>query len=47
MATFPEILPKLITDLKERGLLEDTMVVLGGEFGRTSFSQHEKFWTLI
>ncbi|WP_289038271.1 DUF1501 domain-containing protein [uncultured Zobellia sp.] len=29
----------LITDLKQRGLLEDTMVVWGGEFGRTSFSQ--------
>ncbi len=25
----------LITDLKERGLLEDTLVVWGGEFGRT------------
>jgi len=29
----------LITDLKQRGLLEDTLVVWGGEFGRTSFSQ--------
>ena len=25
----------LITDLKRRGLLEDTLVVWGGEFGRT------------
>jgi arylsulfatase A-like enzyme len=25
----------LITDLKQRGLLEDTVVVWGGEFGRT------------
>ncbi len=25
----------LITDLKERGLLEDTLVIWGGEFGRT------------
>ena len=25
----------LLTDLKERGLLEDTLVVWGGEFGRT------------
>lgn len=29
----------LIQDLKQRGLLEDTLVVWGGEFGRTSFSQ--------
>ena len=29
----------LIKDLKQRGLLEDTLVVWGGEFGRTCFSQ--------
>ncbi len=29
----------LVSDLKQRGLLEDTLVVWGGEFGRTSFSQ--------
>ncbi len=29
----------LITDLKERGLLDDTLVVWGGEFGRTSYCQ--------
>ncbi len=29
----------LITDLKQRGLLKDTLVVWGGEFGRTVFSQ--------
>ncbi len=29
----------LIQDLKQRGLLEDTLVIWGGEFGRTSFSQ--------
>jgi len=29
----------LIMDLKERGLLEDTLVVWGGEFGRTVYSQ--------
>lgn len=29
----------LITDLKQRGLLEDTLIVWGGEFGRTVFSQ--------
>ncbi|MCB0631441.1 MAG: DUF1501 domain-containing protein, partial [Lewinella sp.] len=29
----------LVEDLKQRGLLEDTLVIWGGEFGRTSFSQ--------
>ncbi|MCH1503405.1 DUF1501 domain-containing protein [Verrucomicrobiales bacterium] len=29
----------LITDLKQRGLLEDTMIVFAGEFGRTVFCQ--------
>jgi hypothetical protein len=29
----------LILDLKQRGLLEDTIVIWGGEFGRTAFSQ--------
>lgn len=29
----------LIRDLKQRGLLEDTLVLWGGEFGRTSYSQ--------
>lgn len=29
----------LIRDLKQRGLLEDTLVVWGGEFGRTVYSQ--------
>lgn len=29
----------LIRDLKARGLLEDTLVVWGGEFGRTPFAQ--------
>ena len=29
----------LISDLKQRGLLEDTLVVWGGEFGRTVYSQ--------
>jgi hypothetical protein len=29
----------LIKDLKERGLLEDTLIVWGGEFGRTIYSQ--------
>ena len=29
----------LIEDLKERGLFEDTLIVWGGEFGRTVYSQ--------
>ncbi|MEY4488488.1 MAG: hypothetical protein RIQ79_996 [Verrucomicrobiota bacterium] len=29
----------LVIDLKERGMLEDTLVVWGGEFGRTPFGQ--------
>jgi Protein of unknown function (DUF1501) len=29
----------LVMDLKARGLLEDTLVVWGGEFGRTNYSQ--------
>ena len=29
----------LLTDLKQRGLLDDTLVVWGGEFGRTVYSQ--------
>ena len=29
----------LITDLKERGLLDDTLIVWGGEFGRTVYCQ--------
>jgi hypothetical protein len=37
----------LITDLKQRGMLKDTLVVWGGEFGRTIYSQgglsHENY----
>ncbi len=29
----------LVTDLKQRGLLDDTLVVWGGEFGRSVYSQ--------
>lgn len=29
----------LVSDLKRRGLLDDTIVIWGGEFGRTSYSQ--------
>jgi hypothetical protein len=32
----------LIHDLKQRGLLEDTLVVWGGEFGRTPVAQPQK-----
>jgi hypothetical protein len=30
----------LLTDLKARGLLEETLVIWGGEFGRTPFAQN-------
>ncbi|NRB49872.1 MAG: DUF1501 domain-containing protein [Saprospiraceae bacterium] len=29
----------LVKDLKQRGLLDDTLVIWGGEFGRTTYSQ--------
>ncbi len=29
----------LVTDLKQRGLLDDTLIIWGGEFGRTVYSQ--------
>jgi uncharacterized protein (DUF1501 family) len=29
----------LLTDLKQRGLLDDTLVVWGGEFGRTPYAE--------
>ena len=29
----------LIRDLKQRGLLDDTLVIWGGEFGRTPFRE--------
>jgi uncharacterized protein (DUF1501 family) len=46
----PEVLPSqcrdvdqgcwgLVQDLKQRGMLEDTLVIWGGEFGRTIYSQ--------
>jgi hypothetical protein len=48
--TLPEVLPSqckdvdqgcwaLVQDLKRRGLLDDTLVIWAGEFGRTIFSQ--------
>jgi uncharacterized protein (DUF1501 family) len=32
----------LLDDLKQRGLLDDTLIIYGGEFGRTSDSQGAK-----
>ncbi|MEO1524798.1 MAG: DUF1501 domain-containing protein [Planctomycetota bacterium] len=32
----------LLTDLKQRGLLDDTLVIWGGEFGRTPYAQMNK-----
>ncbi|MFN9969661.1 MAG: DUF1501 domain-containing protein, partial [Phycisphaerae bacterium] len=29
----------LVTDLKQRGMLDDTLIVWGGEFGRTNYCQ--------
>ena len=29
----------LVTDLKQRGLLDDTLIIWGGEFGRTNYCQ--------
>jgi hypothetical protein len=31
----------LVMDLKQRGLLDETLVIWGGEFGRTSYTQGE------
>lgn len=38
-ATMDKPVAALIRDLKQRGLLEDTLVVWGGEFGRTPFRE--------
>jgi hypothetical protein len=32
----------LIKDLKQRGMLEDTLIIWGGEFGRTPMAQKDK-----
>ena len=34
-ANFPDLVAGLIKDLKQRGLLEETLILWGGEFGRT------------
>jgi uncharacterized protein (DUF1501 family) len=39
MARTDKPVAALIRDLKQRGLLEDTLVVWGGEFGRTPFRE--------
>lgn len=38
-ATMDKPVAALIRDLKQRGLLEDTLVIWGGEFGRTPFRE--------
>ena len=38
-ATMDKPVAALINDLKQRGLFEDTLIVLGGEFGRTPFRE--------
>jgi hypothetical protein len=38
-ATMDKPIAALIKDLKQRGMLEDTLIVWGGEFGRTPFRE--------
>jgi hypothetical protein len=38
-ATMERPVAALINDLRQRGLLEDTLIILGGEFGRTPFRE--------
>jgi len=38
-ATMDKPVAALINDLRQRGMLEDTLIVLGGEFGRTPFRE--------
>lgn len=40
--TMDQPVAALIKDLKRRGLLEDTLVIWGGEFGRTPVAQPQK-----
>ena len=37
----------LVTDLKQRGLLDDTIVIWGGEFGRTPMVESNKALALL
>mgnify|MGYP001157516817 FL=1 len=38
-ATMERPVAALLRDLRERGLLDDTLIILGGEFGRTPFRE--------
>ncbi len=38
-ATMDKPISALIKDLKERGLFEETLIIIGGEFGRTPFRE--------
>ena len=38
-ATMDKPISVLIKDLKERGLFDDTLIIIGGEFGRTPFRE--------
>lgn len=38
-ATMDQPVTALINDLKQRGMLDETLIVLGGEFGRTPFRE--------
>jgi hypothetical protein len=38
-ATMDQPVAALIKDLKQRGLLDETLIILGGEFGRTPFRE--------
>ena len=38
-ATMDKPIAALIRDLKERGLFEETLIIIGGEFGRTPFRE--------
>ena len=38
-ATMDKPVAALLKDLKQRGLLQDTLVICGGEFGRTPFRE--------
>ena len=38
-ATMDKPISALIKDLKERGLFDETLIIIGGEFGRTPFRE--------
>ncbi|MDP6354320.1 MAG: DUF1501 domain-containing protein, partial [Planctomycetota bacterium] len=38
-ATMDKPIASLVNDLRQRGLLEETLIVVGGEFGRTPFRE--------